>query len=173
MRKTKIYAPGLFFITLALGIMGFVNLGPTVITTTAFTLQAINFTAAGTEAVITLTPSRDFVDGSTGTSFAVTAKSSLKLQQICVTTKNAGAAGQGVIVRVRVNPTGAATVSSPVVLSIGAGTNLAIAGVVNTTCSQFGDGTELAGTNQIAISQIGTATAGNDVTITGYERRLD
>jgi hypothetical protein len=89
---------------------GFVNIGPQVVTTTSFTLQATNFTAAGTEAVITLTPSRDYVDGSTGTTFAVTAKSVLKLRGICVTMECRRRRSSGTV-GVRVNPTGAAIVT--------------------------------------------------------------
>jgi len=160
-------------ILLAFFAMSFINLGPFVAPTTAVSFTATGFTASGSEAMVTLTPIRNFVAGSTGTSFAVTSQSTLKLQSICIVTANAGAATQGVVVRVRINPTGAATTSSPVVFSIGTGTlNAATAAIANSSCAFLGEGLELSGTAQVGISQIGTATAGNDVTLIGYERQL-
>jgi hypothetical protein len=140
---------------------------------TRFVLYATNFTAATTEALITLTPSRDNVDSTTGTSFAVTSGKRMVLLGICVSTRNAGAAVQGVVVKVRVNPSGAATATSPVVAIVGAGTNTATANVVGSQCSPISSAwpsvIELSGNNQIGISQIGTATAGNEVSLWGYE----
>jgi hypothetical protein len=140
---------------------------------TRFVLYAVNFTAATTEALITLTPSRDNVDGSTGTSHAVTAAKRLVLLGVCITTRNAGAAVQGVVVKVRVNPSGAATATSPIVAIVGAGTSSATANVVASQCTPISQSPpalyEISGTNQIGISQIGTATAGNEVSLWGYE----
>jgi hypothetical protein len=140
---------------------------------TRFVLYATNFTAATTEALITLTPSRDNVDSTTGTSFAVTAAKRLVLLGVCVTTRNAGAAVQGVVVKVRVNPAGAATATSPVVAIVGAGTSSATANVVGSQCTPISQSPpalyEISGTNQVGISQIGTATAGNEVSLWGYE----
>lgn len=140
---------------------------------TRFVLYATNFTAATTEALITLTPSRDNVDSSTGTSFAVTSAKRLALMGICISTRNAGAAVQGVLAKVRVNPSGAATASSPVIAIVGAGTNTATANVVGSLCTPISQGYpalhEISGTAQIGISQIGTATAGNEVSLWGYE----
>lgn len=140
---------------------------------TIFVLRAVNFTAATTEALITLTPSRDNVEAATGTSFAVTATKRLVILGISICTRNAGAAGQGVVVRVRVNPTGAALVTSPIAAQAGAGSPLAIANSVGCGGGQVSAGwpshIEISGNAQIAISQIGTATAGNDVVLWGYE----
>src|SRR5215470_8089312 len=114
----------------------FVNIGPVIATSTAVSFTATNFTATGTEAMVTLTPTRNFVSGSTNTSLTVTANSTLKLQGICVVVANAGAATQGVVVRVRVNPTGAVTTSSPVIVSIGSGTlNSASSAIANSSCA--------------------------------------
>lgn len=138
-----------------------------------FTLRSTNFTAATTEAMITLTPARDNVESSTGTTFTVTSGKRLVILGISVCTRNAGAAGQGVVVRIRVNPGGAAIVTSPVVAMVGAGTNLAIANVVGCGSTPVSAGfpthIEVSGNSQIGISQIGTATAGNDVSLWGYE----
>lgn len=137
--------------------------------------QATNFTAATTEALITLTPVRDGVAGATGTSFVIPSGKRLVLLSLAVTTKNAGAAVQGVQVRVRHNPAGATTASSPVIAVAGAGTFIATANVVGgmsvpvsmswpSVIEILGDGVKT-----IGISQIGTATAGNDVALVCYE----
>lgn len=135
--------------------------------------QGINFTAATTEAMITLTPATDWVNGSTGTSFTVTSGKRLVLLGMSCVTKNAGAAAQGVIVRLRVSASGVAATTSPAAAVCGAGTLLATANIVNGMAVQltqaFPTIVELSGTQQVGISQIGTATAGNDVTLWGYE----
>lgn len=142
-------------------------------TKTIFALFATNFTAATTEALITLTPSRDFVNGSTGTSFTITSGKRLVLLGMTVVTKNAAGAVQGVIARVRVNPSGTVTASSPIIAILGAGTSSATANVVGSNSTPLSQGWpclyELPDTAQIGISQIGTATAGNDVCLWGYE----
>ncbi len=135
--------------------------------------HGINFTAATSEAMVTLTPVRDGVNGSTGTSFAITTGKRLVLLGMSVLTKNAGAAGQGVICRLRWNPGGAAIATSPIIAVAGAGTNLAIANVVGQGDIRISAGPlmgiEIPSGGQIGISQIGTATAGNDVILWGYE----
>jgi hypothetical protein len=136
---------------------------------------ATNFTAATSEAMITLTPVRDGVNQSTGTSFIVTSGKRLVLLALAVSTKNAGAAMQGVQLRLRYNPSGAVTTSSPVIGIIGCGTEAATANVVGANQLNFSVGSQALieivgdGTKQIGISQIGTATAGNDVVLIGYE----
>jgi hypothetical protein len=128
-----------------------------------------SFTAATTEALIALTPIADGTAAATGTSFTVTSGKRLRLQSLSVSTRNAGAAGQGVVCNLRVAASGAVTASSPLAATCAAGTYLAIANVTNGNCVTFPDGLELSGTMQLGISQIGTATAGNTVTLIGYE----
>lgn len=132
------------------------------------TFQA-TFTAAATEALVTLTPMTDGVAGTAGTSFGVTTGKRLRLQSLSVTTRNAGTAGQGVVVNLRVNPTGAVTATSPMFATAGAGTSLAVANVVGQGAVMFPDGIDLGGTMQFGITQVGTATAGNTVTLVGFE----
>lgn len=128
--------------------------------------QAV-FTAAATEALVTLTPVADGVAGSTGTSFAVTSGKKLRLVSMSVSTRNAGAAGQGVVCLLRMNPSGAAILTSPIIGSVGAGTTLAVANAVDFGAVNLD--MELSGTMQLAVSQVGTATAGNTFTLIGYE----
>lgn len=126
------------------------------------------FTAATTEALVTLTPISAGVAGSTATTFAVTAGKTLRLQSMQVTVRNAGAAVQGCVVNLRVNA-GVVAATSPLVATAGAGTLSATANIVGFGNIDFPDGLELSGTLQLGISQIGTATAGNTVTLIGYE----
>lgn len=136
--------------------------------------QGLNFTAATTEAMVTLTPAPALVNGSTGTSFTVTGGKRLVILGMTCATKNAGAAVQGVIVRLRASASGAVTTASPVIAVCGAGTSSATANVVQggitpPISAAWPTVIELSGTMQLGVSQIGTATAGNDVTVYGYE----
>jgi hypothetical protein len=149
--------------------------------TTGFTTQDIkdagrvskaysaSFTAAITEALVTLTPISDGTAGVAATTFAVTAGKRLRIMNVCVTTRNAGAAGQGVVVQLRITSTGAVTATSPLVATVAAGTSLAIANVSDGNCVSFSDGLELSGTQQFGVTQIGSATANNTVVVHGYE----
>lgn len=138
---------------------------------TQFSLCALAFTAATTEAMITLTPVRDGVASSTGTTFPVTGGKRLRLISWCVATRNAGAAVQGLSVRLRIDPASTVTTADPAVAILAAGTASATANVANATCQQLDvdNGLEISGSAQVGISQIGTATAGNDVCLNGYE----
>lgn len=127
------------------------------------------FTAATTEALVTLTPNTGGLAGSTGTSFAVTAGKTLRIQSIAVTTRNAGAAGQGVVCQLRIRDTGAVATTSPIAGTVAAGTKLATANVTDGCTLDFPDGLELSGTQQLGVTQVGSNTANNTVVVTGYE----
>jgi hypothetical protein len=128
-----------------------------------------SFSAATTEAMVTITPISDGTAGATGTSFTVTAGKRLRIQSFSVTTKNAGAAIQGVVCNLRIAASGAVIATSPLAATVGAGTLSATANNVAGAAMDFPDGLELSGTMQLGISQVGTATAGNVVTLIGYE----
>lgn len=137
--------------------------------------NALNFTSASTEAVLTLTPVRDGVAGSTYTTIPVTAGKRLVLIGITVFMKNAGAAVQWVRCTVRMNPSGAAIATSPVIALCAAGSNTAVA--QNTSGQGFtllSPGfpclMEFSGTHQLCVAQISQgSTAGNDMVLWGYE----
>jgi hypothetical protein len=149
----------------------FVNLGPIVQETTVVTFRAIGFTG-GADTQLTVTPQRNFVDGTPATTLTVPSGRLLHLQTFCVGVTNAGAAVQGIVARLRVQPAAASTVSSPLVATVGVSTNVATAGAANAACIYLGDGIELSGANQLGISAVGSALAGFDAVITGYERAL-
>ena len=127
------------------------------------------FTGATTEALITLVPTSDGVAAAGATSFAVTAGKRLRIQSITVTTRNAAAAQQGVVVNLRYINTGAVTATSNLAYTASAGTATAIANITAGQAVDIADGFELSGTMQFGVSQVGTATAGNTVTVIGYE----
>lgn len=132
-------------------------------------VYSASFTAATTEALVTLTPISDGTAGGTATSFTVTSGKRLRLQSICVTTRNAGAGGQGVVVNLRMTATGAITATSPLVGTVSSGTALAVANITAQGCAVISDGQEFSGTMQFGLTQVGTATANNTVVLTGYE----
>jgi hypothetical protein len=132
-------------------------------------VYSATFTATTAEALLTVTPITNGTAGGTATSFGVTAGKRLRLQQICVSTRNAAAAGQGVVIQLRMTSTGAIAVGSPLVGTIATGSNLAIANSANSDCMVMPDGFELSGTQQFGLTQVGTATANNTVVVTGYE----
>jgi hypothetical protein len=133
-----------------------------------------SFTATGvtgnaTEALITLTPYRDLVAGSTATTFAVTAGKRLRLQTITVTWRNNTAAVGAVTIRFR-TLAGTVLVTSPIQLSLNASTGLATIGSGSTAFVSFPDGMELSSTMQFGLTQLAqSAVVGFDVHVTGYE----
>jgi hypothetical protein len=127
------------------------------------------FTAATTEALVTLTPISDGNSGSAATTFGVTAGKRFRIQALLVTTRNAGAAGQGVVVNLRMTASGAVSATSPLIATAAAGTPLAVANITDSGFAEIPDGLELSGNMQFGISQVGTATANNVVTLIGYE----
>jgi hypothetical protein len=132
---------------------------------------AANFTAATTEAMVTLTPVSDGTTSGTATSFTVTNGKRFRVQSLSVHVKNAGAAVQSCLCTLRINTAAATTTASPVQLQVGAGTPVATANAGAFGWAVVPDGLEILGngTVTIGISQVGTATAGNWVTLVGYE----
>jgi hypothetical protein len=142
-------------------------------TKTVRVFRGLNFTAATSEALVTLTPSADWVDAATGTSFTVTSGKRLVLVALYSSSKAAGAAVQAVTVKLRASASGAVTTSSPVVAMCSAGVVSATANITNGSVAQISQSwptvIELSGAMQFGISQVGTATAGNDVSLLTYE----
>lgn len=137
--------------------------------------NCLNFTSATTEAVLTLTPIRDGVAGSTYTTIPITANKRLVIIGMTVFMKNAGAAVQWVRCTLRVNPSGAAVAASPVIAMCASGSNSAVAqNSSGQGMTQISAGypclMEFSGTTQLAVAQISQgSTAGNDMVMWGYE----
>jgi hypothetical protein len=133
----------------------------------SFTASAV--AGVTTEGLVTLTPYRDLVAGSTATTFAVTGGKRLRLQTLTVTWRNNTAAVGAVTIRFR-TLAGTVLVASPVQLSLNASTGLATIGSGSTASVNFPDGMELSGTMQFGLTQLAqSAVVGFDVHVTGYE----
>ncbi len=136
-----------------------------------------NFSSAAvatvtSEALITLTPYRDLVAGSTGTTFAVTSNKRLRLQQMVVTVRCTSTVNVGGVVRLRFLA-GTVLVGSPVHVSVACqGSNLATAVIGNaqTFAVDIPEGLELSGTMQLGMTQLFSATSATvEVQLIGYE----
>jgi hypothetical protein len=132
-------------------------------------VYSLAYTGTVAEGILTLIPYTDHVAGAGATTHAVTAGRKLKITTICVVTRNAGAAVQGTVINLRINSAGAAVLASPIMATVAAGSKLAIANNADAVCNNMDSGIELSATNQFAITQVGTATANNIVTVIGYE----
>lgn len=128
-----------------------------------------SFTAAVTEALVSLTPVADGVAGAANTTFTVTAGKRLRLQTLFLTCFNTTAAIHACQVNLRIINTGAVSVASPIVGTIAVSTAAATATLAASQAQSFPDGLELSGTMQFGISQIGIALAGQTVVLVGYE----
>lgn len=136
------------------------------------TLHGIAAASAVAETLFTLTPVTQFVAGSTGTSIAVTAAKTFRIQSITAGLRQGAATATYARVSIRVNPSGAVTTTSPVIASILLPTWLAAIGGGASLPVPIPEGLEVpvgAGA-QIGATHIALAT-GNfvDVVIQGYE----
>lgn len=129
-------------------------------------------TGVTTEALITLTPYRDLVAGSTGTTFAVTAGKRLRIQQIIVTLRATSTVAVGGVVRLRLLA-GTVVVTSPVHATLGcmsSDLSTAAAGNAQSVTINFPDGLELSGTMQLGLTQLLSATTATvELNVIGYE----
>ncbi len=140
-----------------------------------FTLFAVNFAATASNALVSTTLVRDGRAGVTATSHVVPTGKTLVLLALIVSVKNVAAAAQGVQVHVRYRFNAALSGSEPPVASCAAGTKVGIANMVDGNMQRLTAGWptqyEIIGSGdaQFGITAIGTATAGNDVFLVGYE----
>lgn len=133
-------------------------------------LSAFKFTPATTEGMVTLTPITDGVAGSTGTSFAVTAGKRWRIQCFMVVIEDSTTTSVGVACYLRINASGAAIVTSPMIAAVAAGlVGTQVARCATSNQANFPDGIEISGSMQIGISQQGIATADATVVLMGYE----
>ena len=96
---------------------------PMIITSVPVSFSASQFTGSTPESLLTLTPCKNYVNGTPGTSFQATSGKTLVLAGMSSSFFDAGGAGNvcGGVYRLRVNPTGAVTVTSPLVSLMGGG----------------------------------------------------
>lgn len=134
--------------------------------------SAAAITGVTTEALFTLTTSTSFANGLNGTSFGVTPGKILRLQNFNCAFRTTSATSVGGECRLRVQSSGACTVSSPVVAILAAtipsGGLAAASAMADHT--NFTDGFELSGTQTFCISHIESTTSSTmDVILMGYQ----
>jgi hypothetical protein len=127
------------------------------------------FISATTEAMVTLTPIVEGTAGATGNSFTPSVGKTFRLQSLCVSIRNAGAAAQGLVIQLRRSNTATVTTASSLVGTVAAGTGIAITNVSNSNCMSFSDGIEWTNGQYFGVSQVGSNTANNTVVLSGFE----
>ena len=127
-------------------------------------------TTVTTEALLSMVPTRDGVAGAAIATFPVTANKRLRITGVTVGFISTAVAVLSMRFALRMNPSGAATATSPIlrILALDSGAALAQAG--NGMTVDFPDGIEFSGTHQFGLTQIGNAITGTCwASITGFE----
>ncbi len=134
-----------------------------------FAAKAIGPAVVTTEALLSLTPSRDAVDGSAVTSIAVTAGKRLRLTALTLTVRNTGTAAiVPVEIFVRVNPSGAAAVTSPIQYMMGAANPAATLQTMGFAHVLVHDGIEIPAGAQFGISHVSRNTTNGVLNVVAY-----
>jgi hypothetical protein len=122
------------------------------------------------EALLSMVPLRDGVAGGAATTFAVTAAKRMRLTHVIIGFVSTAAAVVSVRCALRTNPGGAAIVTSPIVFIIPVPSGAALAQAGGVWSVEIPDGIEFSGTQQWAITHIGSvATYTLWVSIIGFE----
>lgn len=139
---------------------------------TQFQCVITNDTMTTTDAVRTnLLATRDFVAAAAAATLTVTAGKKLRLTGWTMSVKAPSTTAVGGMYTLRVNPSGAAIVTSPAVAQIACGLiGTQVAQQATSQSAAFPDGgIELSGLQQFTVSGIGVASAGYYLNIQGYE----
>lgn len=127
-------------------------------------------TAVTTEALLTLTPTRDGVAGTPAGTLPITAGKRLRATSLivgCISTSAAVLSGR---VTLRMNPSGAAVATSPILVIMPLSIPAALAQVGDWVNVPIPDGIEFSGTHQFGITQVFSATTGTVwASLIGYE----
>jgi hypothetical protein len=127
-------------------------------------------TAVTAEALLTMVATRDGVAAATNTTQAVTAAKRFRITSISAGLVTTAAAAVSARVVVRLNPTGAAVATSPIIGIMPLAVNAAVINAGDHSVLDFPDGLELSGAMQLGISQVASAATGTLwVSIHGYE----
>lgn len=128
-------------------------------------------TTVTTEALLTLAVSRDGASPSNVTSISVTSGKRYRITAIVAGIRSTAAAVLSGRISLRMNPTGAATATSPILVTLPLSqqaTALAQAG--DTVTIPIPDGIEISGTQQVGLSQVCSAVTGLvNASVIGYE----
>lgn len=113
-----------------------------------------------TEAVVSMVAVRDGVAAAGATTFAVTSAKRLRLTHLVVGMISTAAAVLSMRFALRTNPSGAAVVTSPIIAIFPVPSGAALAQAGGALVIPIPDGIEFSGTQQFALSQIGSVTTG-------------
>lgn len=128
-------------------------------------------TAVTTEALMALNISRDGAATASATSHAVTSGKRWRITGLMVSGISTAAAVFSARVSLRMNPSGAATASSPIIATVGLTQQAAaLAQAGDSAYMPFTDGIEVSGTMQVGISHVANVVTGTLwVSLIGYE----
>lgn len=141
---------------------------PMVIPSTPVSFRS-TFTGSATDTLLSLTPSRNYVDGVPATSHQSSAGKTLVFAGMSVAVDDAAVPTAGCIAKLRVNPTGPVTTASPQIGLVATGASIKGQTSGNFVPISFGQFTmAVSGTNSFGISATGSG-AGSNVLLWGFE----
>lgn len=122
------------------------------------------------EALMTLTPVRDGVAGTAGTTLTITSGKRFRVTGLLASVRASAAVASWAAFTLRFNPSGAATATSPVVLQGEVGTPTQVIGATATINFDIPDGIELFSAGQFGITHVAAATTVLEtVSLVGFE----
>lgn len=122
------------------------------------------------DTAVNVTPARDGVAGAAVASIPITAGKRLRIEAIVLSCRATAATLPWAKAVLRMNPTGAAAIGSPLVFHLVAAGNAAAIGNAASAFADIPDGVEFSGAMQLGLSISGNvATNQVDVTIIGFE----
>jgi len=144
---------------------------PMVVPSTPVSFRANSIVGSATEALLSMTPSRNYVDGTAATSFQASPGKTLVFAGMAADVLNTANAACGCVYRLRVNITGAVTTASPQIglLAVSDATMSKNAIDGNFVPLSFGQFTvSVTGTQSFGITQQGFGS-GNGFMLWGFE----
>lgn len=126
-------------------------------------------TPSTTETLLPMVVNRAGVVAQASTSIAPAAGKTLRIMNFAIVVRNLTAVAAGAVAQLRLNPTGVALLTSPVIASVGASATNAIINGVGQNSQRFSEGLELAGPAQISVTLLGVAAGSAYITLFGYE----
>lgn len=127
-------------------------------------------TAVTAEALVTMIVQRDGTAIGTATSHTVTSGKRLRITSMTAGLISTGAAVLSGRISLRIGAAGAATATSPIVITLAIPSGAALAQAGGEVNQSFEDGMEFSGAMQIGVSQVCSAITGTIwVNLTGYE----
>lgn len=127
-------------------------------------------TAVATEALVTMIVQRDGTAIASATSHTVTAAKRLRITGMTVGLISTGASVLSGRISLRIGAAGAATATSPIVVTLAIPSGAALAQAGGSMVYEFPDGFEISGSQQVGCSQVCSAATGTIwVNLIGYE----